>query len=270
MLRFLSACALLTLLTFQANAQTTKKKFTAKPTPPPEVSIREQASTEIQTLPASTAKHTSTTGALSREQTATMLILEDPFEAPRLRTFQWGFGIHLTNYKPQGTVEVSGIGNQNLGASNSTYMPSISLGTLYGLNDSSMGAFEIGVELEGGFATQESSVRSGNGTILKGRMNTSLLDARAQVRWGQGFKSPVHVRAGYGVARYTVTQTSDSSLARWTRDGNLTSMLLGLDYKLSRKWVAQVNYRTYGTRGGFPQGLDAPAAGFDLGAQVIW
>ena len=272
MLRFFSALTILALLTFQANAQTSKTKAAkdVAPAPVAETSMRDQANTEIQTLPASTTKQLATTGALSPEQTATMLQLEDPFEAPRLREFQWGFGLHLSNYKPQGSVEVSGLGTQNLGSMGSTYMPSLSLGTLYGLNESGMGAIELGLEAEAGFASQNSNVVSTNGTNMSGRLNTTLLDLRALVRWGVGFKSPLHIRAGMGAGRYTVTQTSDNSLGRWTRNGNVNTLLLGLDYKLSKRWVAQVNYRAYGKRGSLPDGLETPASGIDLGAQVIW
>jgi hypothetical protein len=235
-----------------------------------QTSIREQAVTEIQSLPASSSKQSAITGALSPEQTATMLQLEDPFEAPRLRDFEWGFGVYLSNYKPQGTVEVSGIGSQNLGSMSQTLMPSLSLGALYGLTESFLGAFELGLETEAGFSSQESNIQTANGTSLGGRLNSTLLDGRALLRWGQEFKSKLHGRIGLGIGRYTLTQTSDSSLARWSRDGGLNTLLLGLDFKLSKKWLAQANYRSFSTRGNYPAGLEAPASRFELGAQVVW
>lgn len=253
---------------FQASAQTIKSV-----TKEPEVttSFRDQAETAIQTPPASaTTKATATTGALSSEQTATMLQLEDPFDPPRLRDFQWSFGAAVSTYKPQGMVEVSGVGSQNLGSSGSSLMPTLSLGTLYGLTDGSAGAFEIGVEASVGFASQKSSLTTTNGTALDGRLNSTLMDGKAILRWGSNFKSKLHGRIGLGIGRYSVTQTSDNSLARWSRDGGLTTYLLGADYKLARKWLAQLNYRSFQKRGNFASDLSVPASHIELGTQVIW
>ncbi len=253
---------------FQAIAQT---KSSVTKEPEVNASFRDQAEVEIKTPPKSaTTQATATTGALAPEQTATMLQLEDPFDPPRLRDFQWNFGIALSPYKPQGTVEVSGVGSQNLGSTGSSLMPSLSLGTLYGLTDGSMGAFEIGAEFQVGFASQKSSLTTQIGTAIDGRLNSTLFDGRAVIRWGSDFKSKLHGRIGVGVGRYSVTQTSDNSLARWSRDGGLSTFLLGADYKMSRKWLAQVNYRSFGKRGNFSSDLTVPASHIELGTQVIW
>lgn len=275
--RLIATALVISMPIFQADAQSKKSSSVSKipaasTLPESNISVRDAAETEIKTPPASSTRSqgTATTGALSPEQTATMLQLQDPFEAPRLRDFEWGFGVFLSSQKPQGTVEVSGVGTQNLGSLSSNLTPSISLGTLYGLNEGSMGTLELGLEAEAGFYSQKSSITTVTGTQIDGRVNSTLMDGRLLARWGQAWKSKFHVRGGIGMGRYTVTQTSDNSLARWSKDGGLTTYLLGFDYKLGRRWMAQLNYRSFSQRGAFPDGLQTPASFAELGAQVVW
>lgn len=263
------SCLVIFLPHLQAIALDTKSASTVSQIP---LSIRDTAEIEIKTPPASAShpKFQATTGALSTEQTATMLQLEDPFEAPRLRDFEWGFGFFVSSQKPQGMVEVSGVGTQDLSSLKSSMTPSFSLGTLYGLTEGQAGTFEIGGEAEFGFASQESTLKTASGSQIDGRVNSSLIDGRLLVRWGSGWKSKFHGRLGMGIGRYTVTQTSDNSLGRWSKEGSLNTYLIGVDYKLGKKWLAQVNYRDFGNRGAFPEGLQVPPAFVELGAQIVW
>lgn len=234
-------------------------------------SLKEQAETAVQETPLiqKGLKKTETSASLSADASASLLKLEDPFEAPRLREFEWSFGFHLTQFQPQGKVELSDVGTQNLSTFKTTVMPSISLGTLYGFSESSAGTFEFGVEFEGGLASQTTQFTSETGSLIDGRLNSSILDSRAILRWGQNWKSPFHAKAGMGFGTYNANHVSDRTLASWSKSMGLTTYIMGLDYKLSDDWLAAINYRDFAKRSG-GNDLPAPKAHLELGTQILW
>ncbi|PIS10215.1 MAG: hypothetical protein COT73_10525 [Bdellovibrio sp. CG10_big_fil_rev_8_21_14_0_10_47_8] len=232
--------------------------------------MRDRAQQELKNTPSSETKASDVSGALSHEKSEGILRLEDPFEKIPLRNFQWGLGVHLQPYQPRGRITNESFSSQELETTGSTLMPSISLGALYGLAQTDIGFFQGGLEGEVGFMSQKNTVTTITNKSVDGQLNSSLTEARALVRWGKHWTSRWHGRLGAGVGKLSITQSSDNSLARWSKDTTFNSYLVGVDYQLNRSWLAQMNYRTYQKGLGSGDSIQVPTSQLDFGAQVVW
>ena len=239
-----------------------------------QVDLIQQAQSELSRplTPASSKKNAVPVTTISAKQTELILKLEDDYQDPKVREFLWSFGVFLQEHRPEGTRSLA-TGDENIGDSGSTFLPTVAMGALYNLSngreDSVGGAWQVGLEGEAGFTSQKIAIQTA-GQSFDARLNTMLTELRVLARWGLTLKSKFHARLGAGQGRLNYTQSSDNSLMRWSENGQYHSFLLGLDYGLTRRWTALVQAKTISAQSSWPTSIDAPSTQLEIGAQILW
>lgn len=250
---FFSMMAVAAEPTMFANLSEQAQSELARPTPPPS-----KGAAQTPAAPATTA------GEL-------VLKLEDDYQEPKARDFLWTFGFFLQQHSPSGQASMNN-SSENLSDSGTTLLPTISVGSLYNINDgidSAVGAWQVGIEGEVGFTSQKISVQAGNQEI-EARLNTTLAEIRALARWGAHLQSRWHARLGFGRGQLNYTQSSDNSLARWSETGDYQAFLVGADYQFNPRWAVLAQAKTISALNNWPSSIDVPSTQLELGAQVLW
>jgi hypothetical protein len=217
--------------------------------------------------PASKAKHS--TGALSADQSASILRLSDEYQPPKARNFQWTFGFAASQHQTKGNVNIPGVANQNLNEAKKSTMPAVSVGSLYTFKNNTFGTWQVGLEGAFGLTSQNTSVQT-VGPLVDARLNSSFVDAHTLLRWGPAQSSRWHLAAGLGYGRYTVNQTSNESLVRWSKSADYRSTLAAVDFQVSEDWVIEARNRWQSPIGNSNPELLIPNSTLELGAKVIW
>jgi hypothetical protein len=235
-----------------------------------ENSMRLLAETEVVKVSTqNTSKIAPTTGALSQEQSASILKLKDGYQPPKARNFQWTLGFRAGQFQPQGTVVIPGVSEQSLGDGKASVMPSVSLGSLYSFSSGRFGNWQWGLEGSMGLASQNVNVQTA-GPVVGARINSSFVDGQTLIRWGLEQDSRWHISGGIGYGRLTMNQTSDESLVRWSKSADYRSVVAAADYRLTENWQVEARNRWQRPIGNSKSELVIPGSSFELGAKVIW
>jgi hypothetical protein len=232
----------------------------AASTPPPAsqpISVREMAEREAQGRPEKSVNTiTPTTAALSSDGASSSLQLKDGFVPISTRKFLWTFGFSVTSFESYGKESLSNQVVQDLGREERTSLYSVNFGYLSDPQETQ----QFGLEAELGTGYQRVALTGLESTTTEARLNTILSEVRGLTRWGESTNARWHYRVGVGAGRLQQTQTSAFSQAGFSRENYYASALGGIDYRLSKTWIANFNYRL----------LSFPTSQFGLGVQTLW
>jgi opacity protein-like surface antigen len=197
------------------------------------------------------------------------LVLEDPYEPITMRTFVWSFGFQLQDYQPLGRATLAENTSYNLSQAGNTYLPSVSLGSLYNLGNSRAGHFQMGLNGQLGYTSQNLKAYTSNNTLLDTRLSTTQMEAKLQLRWALQAESKLHVLAQAGLGQLNVSQSSDNSVARWSESAVYQISGLGLEYNVGPEWLAHLTYNQKSIQDK-SSNLDIQGNNTEVGAKLLW
>lgn len=197
------------------------------------------------------------------------LVLADPYEPITMRTFVWSFGFQLQDYQPLGTATLAENTSYSLSQAGKTYLPSVSLGSLYNLGSSRAGHFQLGLNGQLGYTSQNIKTSTSNNTQLDARLSSTQMEAKLQLRWALRAESKLHVLAQGGLGQLNVSQNSDNSVARWSESAVYQVSGLGLEYNFGPEWLAHLTYNQKSIQDK-TSSLEIQGSNTEVGAKVLW
>lgn len=239
---------------------------------PETLSLQQQAVKEAQLTDPKALKEVEKSQASERPEaqvSSEALKLADPFEPLTMRTFVWTFGFQAQSYQPQGRARLADQTGYALSQAGSTVLPSVSLGTLYNLGRSQAGHFQLGLNGQLGYTSQNIKAETSNNVALDARLSTTQLEGKILLRWALRAESKLHLLAHGGIGQLAVSQSSNNSVARWSESAIYQTSGLGLEYNLNDAWLTHLTYN-HKSINESETTLDIQNNNLELGAKVIW
>lgn len=228
----------------------------------PSSSLKQQAMAEskIDGLVKSTATDAQVPGMLS---------LKDPRLDVVTRSWNYFAALTAQPFQSQGVVQKAGSGPFTLDNNSSTLMPGLEVGILSHAFRTSHISWNLGVRFKAGMSSQKTDITLNSGyKIEDARLNSTLLSAGPllALHWNRWSQWALTVSPQVGSLTYT--QTSANDFATFSKQSDLTSVGLGLEYAFNPQWSLFSEWTQRNLKD--TREISLQKDNFELGTRITW
>ena len=240
-----------------------------KPSPTPELSVREEALKENSSIDEKAYKKTIRASEAQQADVSSFLKLQDP--APELKNRPWSyeFSFKLQGMKPMGTGHVA---DTTFALSNygTTVMPSLDFGFMLSAVQNNQATWGSGLGVHAGYMAQQTTLLTPSGYQYNdARLSTGMLS----LVWNNRYTNTLYpkwsllLNPEVGVVRYTQTSLSNP-VANFSQQNNYWGSALGVEYALTKKWgvLTQYSYRQAASN----NTSEVQKDNLEVGTSVLW
>ena len=188
---------------------------------------------------------------------------------PKVSRNSTSLGIQFENYRPVGTGEIIGVSTYDLQQSGSTILPSLALGTMSPKID--LGEMILSYGLEGtlGYTSQSLNLITPSGVNIDSKLQTLKVSIAPALTYHWQSLEKLETRAQAGLGWMQLTQSSESSLARWTKQSQYWFYSVGVAWNWTSSFATSL---MYSERKSLENRTDwsVSAANVQVGAEVKW
>lgn len=249
---------------------TTSMTVVATPAPR-EVSTREEAVKENQSINVKAYKKTIQASEAQQANVSSFLKLQDPTPELRNRSWLWTFAFKMQGLEPLGIGKVSDL-NFDLQSYGTSIMPSLEFGFLVNTVDAKYLDWSSGFSAHAGYMSQRTDLVTPNGfTYNDTRLTTTL----ASLVWTNRLKLHAAPKVSFllnpeiGYVNYTQTSI-ESSLANFSQQNNYWGLGVGAEYSFTRKWAVLTQYCYRDANAKNAAISNVQKNNVEIGTQVTW
>lgn len=234
----------------------------ASPSPESKLSLKEQAlaETKIEGLQKALA---------SDAQVSGMLTLKDPRPEVVTRPWMYFASFSAQAFQAEGVATKEGSGVFNLGKNGATVMPSIELGVISHPWKTAALNWKVGLRSKAHLASQNTEVTLPSGyKINDARLNTTLFSGGAVLAASWERFNWLTLNVSPLIGKLSYTQTSSNEFASFSKHADFSSMGVGFDIAISKKWSVFSEWSQRQLNGNSEIALQKD--NFEFGTKVLW